>query len=104
MSPQDFAEYWGLTPQQLAQVLGVSVTTVYQWNTTTPESRRTPDRAAVRQATLIHLTWMRWLAEDKCLPSHIRETYEEIRGFHIMKPLRDDQGKPTAEQPSQASD
>ena len=104
MSPLEFADYWGLSLQQLAQVLGVSINTVYAWNVTTPGGRRTPDRAAVRQATLIHLTWLRWLAEDKHLPSHVRETYEEIRGNHIMRPLREHQDKQAGDKPSQASD
>lgn len=101
MNPLEFAEYWNLSPQQLATVLGISPATIYQWNTT-GVSRRVPDKAANRQTLLIHLTWLRWLMEDQHLPPHIREVYEEIRDQHLSQPIC--LNRTTDDAPNQASD
>jgi hypothetical protein len=71
-------DYWHLDVAELAQILGVSKGSVYQWQVRT-ESGRPPDKNILKQLHYIHVIWKAWLQTESDLPPHIREYFEIAR-------------------------
>lgn len=75
MHPKEFEEYWGITHRQLAQLLGGTTTenTVKQWFR--KDDPPQPGAGVEMALDLLHLTFLRWRAEDEHLPLETREIY-----------------------------
>lgn len=73
MHPKEFKEYWGITHNQIAQLLGTSEDTVKQWFREAREIQPTP---AVESALdQWHVRFLTWKAEEEHLPLEAREIY-----------------------------
>lgn len=78
ISPQEFMDYWQIDVAELANLLGVSRGSVYQWQVSGP-SARVPDKNILKQLHYIHVIWKAWMQTERDLPPHIREYFEVAR-------------------------
>jgi DNA-binding transcriptional regulator YiaG len=56
MSPEEFLDNWDVSPQELAQIAGTSLTTVNHWFS---EGARSPQPYHKFRLALIHRRWTR---------------------------------------------
>lgn len=78
MEPGEFMEYWKISRSELALLLGKSLNTVNQWFSK-GERSSDPPADVLRRLDEFHLRFLEWELQDKYLPPHARQLYEQFK-------------------------